>query len=80
VTTKKKPLRSTKGLLSTSSRDMDKFVVRLPDGMRDQIQAVAKASHSSMNTVMIQAVESYLEGHAELRLTIAALKAQINPQ
>ena len=59
-----------------SSRDMDKFVVRLPDGLRDRVQAQAKATHSSMNTVLVQAVESYLEGHFELRLTIDALKTK----
>ena len=58
------------------SRDMDKFVMRLPDGLRDRVQDRAKATHSSMNTVLVQAVESYLEGHFELRLTIDALRNQ----
>lgn len=38
---------------STSSRDADKFVVRLPDGFRDQIAGLAKASERSMNSEII---------------------------
>ncbi|MNH65401.1 Arc-like DNA binding domain protein [compost metagenome] len=36
-----------------SSRTADKFVVRLPDGMREQINAVAKENHRSMNSEII---------------------------
>lgn len=38
---------------STSSRDADKFVVRLPDGFREQIADLAKASERSMNSEII---------------------------
>lgn len=38
---------------STSSRDADKFVLRLPDGFRDQIAAVAKESERSMNAEIV---------------------------
>jgi urate oxidase len=36
-----------------SSRSADKFVVRLPDGMRDQIYDAAKENNRSMNSEII---------------------------
>lgn len=40
-----------------SSRTADKFVVRLPDGMRGQIEVLAKERHQSMNSYMIAKLE-----------------------
>jgi Arc-like DNA binding domain. len=36
-----------------SSRTADKFVVRLPDGMRERIAEVARNHHRSMNSEII---------------------------
>lgn len=47
-----------------SSRTADKFVVRLPDGMREQIAAVAKISHRSMNSEIIARLSDSLDGIA----------------
>lgn len=46
--------------MSTSSRDADKFVVRLPDGMRDQINDVAHTNGRSMNKEIIKRLERTL--------------------
>lgn len=46
--------------MSTSSRDADKFVVRLPDGMRDKINEVAGKNHRSMNSEIIKRMERTL--------------------
>ncbi len=43
-----------------SSRTADKFVVRLPDGMRDQIAEVARHHHRSMNSEIIARLEQSL--------------------
>ena len=43
-----------------SSRSADKFVVRLPDGMRERIAAVAKSHHRSMNSEIISRLEHSL--------------------
>ena len=43
------------------SRTADKFVVRLPDGLRADIEAAATADDRSMNSVFIQAVRQYLD-------------------
>jgi predicted house-cleaning noncanonical NTP pyrophosphatase (MazG superfamily) len=50
--------------MSTSSRDADKFVVRLPDGMRDQINEVARTSGRSMNKEIIKRLERTLHEDA----------------
>jgi len=40
-----------------SSRSADKFVVRFPDGMREQIAAIASKHHRSMNSEIIAKLE-----------------------
>ena len=57
-----------------SSRTADKFVVRLPDGMRERIADVARNHHRSMNSEIIARLEHSLiqpgeeEGGAALQL------------
>lgn len=43
-----------------SSRTADKFVVRLPDGMREKIAEVARLTHRSMNSEIIARLEESL--------------------
>ncbi|MFJ2453984.1 Arc family DNA-binding protein [Pseudomonas protegens] len=45
---------------ATNSRTADKFVVRLPDGMRDLITQVARDNHRSMNSEIIERLEQSL--------------------
>ena len=40
-----------------SSRTADKFVVRLPDGMRERIADLARNNHRSMNSEIIARLE-----------------------
>lgn len=47
---------------AVNSRDADKFVARLPEGMRELIKARGKADSRSMNGVVIQALAQYLSG------------------
>lgn len=55
------------------SRTADKFVVRLPDGLRADIEAAATADDRSMNSVFIQAVRQYLDGQNRQQLLLDAL-------
>ena len=55
----------------------DKFVVRLPDGMRKNVEELAATNHSSMNTEIIRAIEAHLEGQARQTLLLDALHAQV---
>ena len=43
-----------------SSRAADKFMVRLPDGMREQIAEAAKGSNRSMNAETVVAIQRHL--------------------
>jgi hypothetical protein len=48
--------------MSTSkSRTADKFVVRLPDGMRDEIAKIADKKIRSMNSEIVSRLEHYGE-------------------
>lgn len=51
------------------SRTADQFVVRFPDGMRDQIAALAKANNRSMNAEIVARLQQTLmtKLHAEMR-------------
>ncbi|GHG37775.1 Arc family DNA-binding protein [Paracoccus aerius] len=39
------------------SKQLDQFVVRLPDGMRDRIKAAAEANNRSMNAEIVATLE-----------------------
>lgn len=45
----------------SNSRNADKFVLRLPDGLRERYKEQAKANGRSMNSEMIKALEKGLE-------------------
>ena len=45
---------------ATNSRTADKFVVRLPNGMREQVAEVARKNHRSMNSEIIDRLEQSL--------------------
>lgn len=47
-------------MTQAQSRTADKFVVRMPDGMRDRLTLAAAAQFTSMNTLVIKALEQYL--------------------
>lgn len=55
------------------SRTADKFVVRLPDGLRADIEAAANSSDRSMNSVFVQAVRQYLDGQHRQKILLDAL-------
>jgi hypothetical protein len=45
--------QTTAHLSQSTSREQDKFVVRLPDGLRPEIAVVARNNHRSMNGEII---------------------------
>lgn len=47
-------------LRNGNSRTADKFVVRMPDGVRDQVAGQCKTEHISMNSFVVQAIEEKL--------------------
>lgn len=55
------------------SRTADKFVVRLPDGMRDQVNAAATADDRSMNSLIVKAIREYLDLQQRQQALLGAL-------
>jgi hypothetical protein len=43
----------------SESRDQNKFIVRMPDGLRERIAATAKAEGRSMNAEIVRTLEAY---------------------
>jgi len=55
------PIQSTSDNIQKLKLDYkDKFVIRLPDGLRARIAEVAKRYHRSMNSEIIQILEKHL--------------------
>lgn len=60
-------------LPTSTSRDMDKFVVRLPDGLRAEVEAEAKRDERSMNSLIVVALREYLHGQRRKHALLDAL-------
>ncbi|MGI9564992.1 carbon storage regulator [Pseudomonas fulva] len=55
------------------SRTADKFVVRLPDGMRAQVAKAADADDRSMNSLIVKAIREYLDLQQRQQALLGAL-------
>lgn len=55
------------------SREADKFVVRLPEGMRDQVAKAANADDRSMNSLIVKAIREYLDLQQRQQVLLGAL-------
>ena len=74
------PATASEALGDYDSRIADKFVMRLPEGMRPRVAARARLEHRSMNGVLVHAAQQYLEGQEELETlleSVKLLKAQL---
>lgn len=60
----------------TPSRKLDQYIVRFPDGMRDQLKQAAKENNRSLNAEIIARLEAYNDSQSnsnsldELRETL----------
>lgn len=71
-------------------REYDRFILRLPDGMREKLQESAKAHNRSMNSEVIDLLQSALENttdrlirlmtddHARLMMRVKEAEAELN--
>lgn len=50
-----------------SSRDADKYIVRLPDGMRERIRQQAASNRRSMNAEIVHCLEQTIDLESEDR-------------
>lgn len=62
----------------SQSRFADKFVVRLPDGMRERIAERAAQGHTSMNTVCVVALEQMLDGPVNVEGSVSSINDEID--
>lgn len=73
----------------TEPRDQNKFIVRMPDGMRDRIRDAAVTNKRSMNAEIIARLEASFEDSSELdaaaklnaetRAMLAEMKRMLGP-
>lgn len=63
-----------------TNRESDRFMLRLPDGMRDRIKAAAEANNRSMNAEIVAALqEKYPEPKTDdLRVFLEELRARLD--
>lgn len=61
-------------MATSTGRESEKFVIRLPDGMRDRIKASADANNRSMNAEIV----SRLEDSLDEKQTAASLSINID--
>ncbi len=54
-----------------NSRTADKFIIRLPDGMRDQVKSLAEDRFISMNGWVLQAIDEKLRNESKKERTHA---------
>ena len=71
-------MRPTKPVIY-SSRTADKFVVRLPDGMRERIAEVARDHHRSMNSEIIARLERSLNDPIQVEEDINTIDLPVEP-
>jgi len=57
----------------TKESDLPKFVVRLPDGLRDEVEEAADSADTSMNTIFVRAVRQFLDKQNRQDLLLEAL-------
>jgi hypothetical protein len=70
-------------MASQAGRDSDKFMLRLPDGMREQISLAAEANARSMNSEIVARLSESLnqgfgEGLLRLHLFVSAPHEKLN--
>jgi predicted DNA-binding protein len=62
---------------ATTSRESDKFILRLPDGMRERLAEVAVSQGRTMNAVVIGALAEYLSDAKSLESQLAGIEKAI---
>jgi predicted DNA-binding protein len=62
---------------SPTSRESDKFILRLPDGMRERLAEVAESQGRTMNAVVIGALAEYLTGAKSVESQLAGIEKAI---
>lgn len=59
------------------SQSADKFVVRLPDGLRQKVELLAASDATSMNSLFVRGARLLVEGQARQALLLDALEQAV---
>lgn len=63
------------------SDSADRFIVRMPDGLRDRIAHAAKANNRSMNSEVVATLEEKYPGDDEAKIReIQAIVKKMSPE
>jgi hypothetical protein len=62
---------------ASTSRESDKFILRMPDGMRECLAEVAKSQGRTMNAVVISVLAEYLGGAQSLESQLAEIRTAL---
>jgi predicted DNA-binding protein len=60
-----------------TSRESDKFILRMPDGMRERLAEVAESQGRTMNAVVIGVLAEYLAGAQSLESQLGEIKTAL---
>ena len=58
----------------------DKYVLRMPDGMRDRITELAKANNRSMNAEIVLMLQQAMDARITPRIDLDALAEALAPK
>jgi predicted DNA-binding protein len=62
---------------ASTSRESDKFILRMPDGMRERLAEVAKSQGRTMNAIVISVLAEYLGGAQSLESQLAEIRTAL---
>jgi hypothetical protein len=62
---------------AATSRESDKFILRLPDGMRERLAEVAESQGRTMNAVVVGALAEYLTDAKSIESQLAEIKMMV---
>jgi len=62
---------------AATTRESDKFILRMPDGMRERLAEVAESQGRTMNAVVIGALAEYLTDAKSLESQLSGIEKAI---
>lgn len=60
------------------SETQERFIIRLPEGMRDRIAESAKANNRSMNAEIVARIQNSFEAQEDVRQLLAPMEEKLN--
>jgi hypothetical protein len=58
------------------NRELDRIIVRLPQGMRDELASLAETNRRSMTAETVDAIRAHLQGPDRIRALVRQILAE----